>query len=252
MIDNFILVYFRTANYRYPKILDFCYRNTVSQIESFYPKAKIHVLTNADLPTRPNIKLHKVSNDLPLVGQLTKRGDPLPAKFMVFDLLDEPAMHLDLDLRMNNPFFASNLEVSNKINLYKINWNTNYQKVSSRPLSDEYASLPHYNTGVVWIEKPGKELAEEIIDIKRTYFDDPELFYLCDKDTKIKGPAWNSEEFPVSMYIKLNGLTMGLDDRVNKFRWEIEKSDICGYQTVHYHGWDEKPRLMRESRKCFI
>jgi len=214
---KFILVQFEND---YPtERLKKYYQNTdafhelmLRQIDNLYEDYEIHVITNQRRKSTNRVRYHYFEN-------LEKN---LYAKLQVFGLLDEPAMYLDNDILLVRKFENKHL-VGDPFNLYQI-----YDLIPLLP--EHMQSYTHYNTGVMWISKPSKDITESLIGIKD--------YFLCHDDD------WVNDEYPVSYMIGSFGFKMQLMDEVNAYRNRI--SDLTQYQSVHYTGLGCKDTLLRE------
>lgn len=215
---NFILVNYKN-NYTKPNLATY-YKNNekffvlaVKQIKSLYPEAIIHVVT--DEP--------KQSNDLVYhyIKGLEKNNY---AKLHVLDLLEEPAIFMDTDILLLKRF--ENLPDAECFNLFQ-----EYLDTSSLP--KHMQAYTHYNTGVIWIPKPSKEIANEIRSIKNDFL--------------IHKNGWVNDEYPISYAINKLGLKMVKQITVNQYRSKIVSfKDLFSYQSVHYTGSDYLKNLLIE------
>jgi hypothetical protein len=188
----------------------------VNQIKSFYPEAVIHVIT--DEP--------KQSNDLiyHYIKGLEKNNY---AKLHVLDLLDEPAIYMDTDILLLKRF--EDLPDVECFNLFQ-----EYLDTSAIPKHmQEYT---HYNTGVIWIPKPNKEIAKEIRLVRNNFL--------------IHKNGWVNDEYPISWVVNKLGLKMVKRNDVNYYRSKIVSfNDLFKYQSVHYTGSDFLKNLLLEEYK---
>ena len=173
----------------------------IYQIKSFYPRANIHVLTN-ETGTLPVV--YHVMKDLPLNNL---------CKLFIYGILDRPCMFVDSDIMLVKPFEPKHVDTDNEFLLYS----------SYKPegYSENY---PHYNTGVVWINKPSCRIVDELLRINQTY-DDPYKWHYND-------------EYPVSRYVFDKNMKMYQGNDVNVYRSLVcdleHMKGFDRYQSIHY------------------
>lgn len=222
MINNFILVRYLGSDHKYhkanEKYRDKLFVLTVLQLTKFHPNAKIHVITNTRSETCGNTIYHHVP-DLPLDNR---------AKFLVFGLLDEPAMYVDDDLLFHRPFAEAHTPNGSPFNCYKVWERMSFQAVSKVELKIKEGD--RYNNGVVWIPKPSKDIVKEMQHYQNDFFDTREK-------TIALGMGFPSSEYAMSYYVAAHALKMKLDKDVNAF-FEDEY-DPHSVQSVHYAGYNK-------------
>lgn len=207
---NFILVKYK-HDYciqnlvNYYKHSDRFFLLAVRQIKKIYPEAVIHVIT--DQPIKSNDFIYHY------IEGLEKNNY---AKLHIFDLLDAPTLYMDTDILLLKRF--ENLPNEECFHLFQ-----EYQEMTSLPKSMQ--KYPHYNTGVIWIPKPSKEIAKQVKTIKNNFL--------------IHKNGWVNDEYPISWIVHNLKMKMITDTKVNYLRSKINCfKDIFNYQSVHYTGSD--------------
>lgn len=101
-IDNFIVMFYQLpdTNAFFPdyetlnECNRLCYRNMLDQLRRLYPRTKVHVITNfSGLKSELGVYIHHADLEHNFLN-----------KFRIFELLDEPAMYLDLDVVLLDRF----------------------------------------------------------------------------------------------------------------------------------------------------
>jgi hypothetical protein len=191
-------------------------KKTINQLNFFYPKSKIHLMTNVKDNLVDNVVYHRIdfeSNNT--------------AKFYIYSLLDKPAMYLDLDIIMRSPFNICHLPMENNFNFYSMSFIGDLQEMSKKTLPVKTKEV--FNAGIAWIPRPSKDITNELIDINNSYF--------SDVDYMLEHGKWPCvDEYALAVYIEKHKIKMNLVDKINKLRHQIKKEDIKKYQTIHYNG----------------
>lgn len=205
---NFILVNYKN-DYCIKKLADYYTHSdkffllSIRQIKKIYPDAVIHVIADRLMKSNDFI-CHYIEN-------LEKNNY---AKLNIFDLLDEPALYIDTDVLLIKRF--ENLPNEECFYLFQ-----EYQELSLLPkFMQKYT---HYNTGVVWIPKPNKEISKQIKAVKNNFL--------------IHKNGWVNDEYPISWIVHKLKMKMVKNSNINCFRSSISCfKDVLNYQTVHYTG----------------
>ena len=212
---NFILVHFK-VDYTIPKLIDY-YKDLdlfhdlmIKQIYALYDDFEIHVITNVDKPSNNKVTYHYLPD-------LEKSNY---AKLLMFGLLDKPAMYLDNDIILLRKFAEEHLPEENDFNLYQ---------QFDVPIPDGYPPFmydyPHYNSGMIWIPRPNKQITEVLQKIK-------------DKFPKHEGD-WTADEYPINYFIYAFAMKMKLFPEVNAYR-KSTKIPLKDCHSIHYAGIKEK------------
>jgi hypothetical protein len=202
----------------------------IKQINYFYPKSNIHIITNEKKQKEKNNEtFHYIdfkSNHI--------------CKFYIYGLLKEPAIYLDCDIILLYKFKKEHLKKNNKFTLYSVSKDLDLQKISKLKIPKEVKKL--YNAGIVYIDKPDSDIVESMFEINKKYFSD-EAFILS------KNEHPNNDEYAVSLYMSLNNISPCLNNEVNVPRWSLEKLELENIQTLHYTGVRAKKMLELEKIK---
>ena len=197
MIKDFILLYFEVEPTS--KFFARMLRLMLMQLDYWYPEAKVHILSNKKLADTKQVVCHHEPTLKPCWS----------SKFLIYGLLDRPAMYLDLDVLLVRPFSAQDLLTDYN---FKVFW-------SSGPL---YFGYNHYNNAVVWIPRPDKEITRRLALINQLYG-----FWKG-------GEPWHAnDEFATSRYIYNNGWYMPTNGRVNVPK-KLAGNYFHWFQSVHY------------------
>lgn len=248
MISNFILVYFIKNKNNYYKNIELPkwygikidhlkevskekYWNKLlllmqKQIRILYPKTKIHILTNKKISLQ----------DENLTFHYFKEHDDLLTKYKVLNLIDEPAMYLDLDILLNKKFSENHLDTEFPFNLFR-------RYKGNLPAIQKIPGLSHiknaYNSGIIWVKHPIQNIEFELYSINKKYFSDQSFL----SEYKVLS---GNDEHAISTYIANNNFTMKTFEEVSKPRDEISNiNQLKNYQSVHYMGID-KVKLNKE------
>jgi hypothetical protein len=196
----------------------------VNQIRRFYPKTRIHVLTNMEDQPVSDLIYHK-KNFWP----------DHTCKFLLYNLLDRPAMYIDTDILLLKPFQEKHM-AGRPFNCFAISLLENLQEMSSKPLPVPVNAI--YNAGLMWIAEPSQKIVDEITTLHHTYFSDQRFMSNHNK--------WSCvDEYALSLYIAINKLNMLLDDKTNVPRHRIQKPHRK-YQSIHYTGIRTKELFQQE------
>lgn len=237
MIDNFILVYYlqkteintpdwfpRKANLveiakekYWRKMLHMMYR----QLDIFYPNAKIHIVTNEhNLPKNDRVIFHYFSD---LNG--------LMSKFKIFNLIEEPAMYLDLDVLLTRQFEDKHLETEFPFNVFR-KYKGNIPAIQGIPGLQDVVRA--YNTGIVWVKEPNEKMEKQLLEYQQQYFSNQEQL------NKLRVLSGN-DEHALAVYIIRNNYLMKTFEELSKPRDEIKCfSKLKDYQSIHYMGIHKK------------
>ncbi len=244
VIDNFLLIKYGKKNLNdipshvgvSPKVDDWnewqekMFRTMLSQLNFFYPKATVHVLTNEKHKDLKKLVWHY-------------RPDLEPnhtAKFELYSLIDAPAMYLDTDIIIVRNFNKRQLTTKSPFNLYQLSSTRNLQTLCRKPLPAE--AKQQFNCGMIWIPRPNIAITQELRSLKEEFFDE--------KDWIEANRAWfNNDEHPTSLLIAKYSLTMNQFREVNSFRSKCKYDDIFQMQSIHYTGVRNKKLFVKEYRE---
>jgi hypothetical protein len=238
-IENFILIYYvkddldievdEQTKRRYISSQKPALHFMVSQIKSFYPDSRIHVLTNTDVDL-PECEIHR--KDF---------GSNHTVKFEIYSLLDEPAMYMDCDIVMHRRFKDEELACNTPFKLFNTSMTINLSKIAA---DDGFFSVPDrdyqvYNAGMIWVPRPDEAITKRLQLIERVVF--------CDKE-KIKAQGlWPyNDEYALTYMLHMDGISFPNSPSVNLVSWSDEHSDV---QTVHYTGLDGKRAFLQRILK---
>jgi hypothetical protein len=146
-------------------------------------------------------------------------------------------MFLDTDILLLRHFEMKHLECDGPFNIFRKN--PPYEKL--KRIEDLGNLQDVYNSGVVWIPRPNKQISADLFDIYKKYFSNHD--YLDSLQIQFE-----NDEHAIAYYIKTNSLKMRVFEEVNKQRREI--IDPRHYQSVHYSG-TQKMMLPGEYTKLF-
>jgi hypothetical protein len=215
---NFILIDYKHA-YQSDNLINYYHHHdkffllAVRQIKKIYHDAVIHVITN-----RPQKK------DGLLYHYFPNLENNNYAKLHIFDLLDEPALYMDTDVLLLKRF--ENLPDVECFNLFQ-------EYKNSMFLPEHMQGYTHYNTGIVWIPQPSKEIAEEIKDAKDKFL--------------IHKNGWLNDEYPISWIVNKLKLKMITSKHVNCYRSSLSCfNEVLKNQSVHYTGSKYYKNLLLE------
>lgn len=198
----------------------------IDQIKSFYPDARIHLMTNTADPI-DGVILHYFDFE-----------SNHSSKFYLYGLLDVPAMYLDVDIVLLKPFKADHLVTESPFNLYCVSFFNDLQKMSRKPLPVKTNKV--LNAGIIWIPRPSKQITQELIDIHTEYFSD--VNYMLNQGN------WPCvDEYALAVYIEKHSLKMNMSSEVNRSRHSLRdlvEAKQC--QTVHYPGISAKRLYEKE------
>jgi hypothetical protein len=244
LIDNFLLVKYSKKNLNdipsyvehstkvdlWNSTQDTMFSTMVSQLNFFYPKATVHVLTN---------ERHK--NLKKLIFHYRPELEPNhTAKFELYSLIDAPAMYLDTDIILVRNFARRHLTTSGPFNLFQLSSTRNLQTLCRKPLPA--VADRQYNCGMIWIPRPSIAITEELKALKAEFFDE--------KDWIESNKAWfNNDEHPTSLLIAKYGLPIKQYNEVNSFRSKCKYTDIFNMQSIHYTGVRNKKLFVKEYKE---
>ena len=190
---------------------------TIKQIRHFYKNANIHVICkDKNHPILQKNKKEIILHELDLKATCID-------KLNIYGLLDEPSMHIELDVLLVRPFEKHHLETKNPFNVFKRYDNVNHFILTKKQ------NFPMYNTGIIWIQEPSKDLENEMKLIYKNNFSEKKMFFDID-------------EFPVSKFIYDNKLDMDLYWEVNHLNERdgygmpkiLSIEEMKKYQSIHY------------------
>jgi hypothetical protein len=239
-ITNFILIKYTKKSLdapdhiKYvPKIGDWndcqetMFRIMIEQLNYFYPKSTIHIITNEKNKNTNRLIWHYNPN-------LETNHN---TKLMIYGLLDAPAMYIDTDILIVRPFKAQHLSTSSPFNLYQYSNQRNLQNLCRKKL--ELTSDKQYNCGLVWIPRPSKQIVAELWNIKNSYFNDRELI-------EQQHAFYNNDEHPISYFVAKYNLHMKMFKIVNAFRYKYREEELPNMQSIHYTGIKNKALFTKE------
>lgn len=244
MIKNFILIFYDDKDSTYinenktlRKDFQYLYSNlqkpflrlTIKKLNYFYPNGKIHILSN-------KIAKFNYKNIIWHVDEQMPRNHL--AKFKIYNLLKDPAMYLDTDIILNEKFPASASNCKNQFNMFR--------KYESRRLENYLRDGPisAYNAGVIWINNPSLDLQLELEEINQNVF--------CNNEKLLQNNMpKNCDEFALAYYCMKHKITMDLDEKISKPRFQIELKDFKKYQSVHYNKFECKLKMIKEHNKLY-
>lgn len=239
-IENFLLLKYRrpqlipppNSDYTaadkslYLACQDILYYRSVEQIQHFYPRAHIHVLTNETLPSQAGISYYRFDEEW--TNHI--------CKFRLYSLLNEPAMYVDLDIVLNKPFPRMDRFKEYAFYCFNLSYGENIQQYSAKPLPSNPEVT--YNSGVVWIAKPHPNVTADLLSIHERYFNDVDMIF-----AKNRWPY--NDEHALAFYAAERNYEMPLDKRINMPRKRIKDSfDL--YQSIHYNGVRDKQQMLVE------
>lgn len=236
MIKNFILIYYKkndldldvcdhfTKNiYLQSQINIFC--KMIKQIKYHYPHSFIHVITNEDICKEFNVIIHKkdIKNNH-------------CSKFLIYNLLDEPAMYLDCDIILTRRFTSSELDTIYPIKFFRKNGKYDFSKLSY----SFKENIDAYNAGVVWVKNPNKSIVQDLTFIEDTFLNNKEFIK--------KNGFWPyNDEYSISYYL-------------NSKKWKFEESETVNIvpenkngftQSIHYTGLYNKKIFLKDYFKYY-
>lgn len=214
---------------KYLSTQEVMFGNMVKQIRCLYPEARIHVMTNLPDEQYPGLIYHHL--DFP---------SNHVCKFLLYGLLDVPAMYVDVDIILVRPFRAEHLQTENNFNCYSVSLFENLQQMTSKPLPVKTDVI--YNAGLMWIPKPSKKIVADLQKLHETYFSD-------DTYMTSRGKWPYVDEYALSLYIKMQGINMNIIPEVNMPRHRITECLVPQsnkYQSIHYTGIRSKGLIEKE------
>jgi hypothetical protein len=198
----------------------------VKQIRNIYPKAKIHVLTNDPSYKAEGLVVH--------VRDFTPNHT---AKYLLYGLLDEPAMYLDSDIILLKKFPLRYLQIDTPFTVFEATRNQDLQLLSARPLPAPTSVV--FNAGIIWIARPSQQVVEAMQKLQADHFDDRTLI-------ESRGHWFLNDEYAMSAYISMIGHQPLCGTGINVPRYSCDAEDIPLLQTVHYTGFGAKDKFMKE------
>ena len=186
------------------------------QLNCHYPDSFIHILTNEKMScTNSREKVHQYD------------FEPTHCcKFLLYGLLDEPALYLDCDIVIKRKFRQHEISSSNAFRMYNsfggVNGaTTDYSKLSQK-LNVE---TKNYNAGLIMIQEPNKKITKELQEIEANFF--------ADKAFMAKSNIWPyNDEYATSYYIFKNNIQFEENSTVallpNKTNHDV--------QSIHHTG----------------
>ena len=211
---NFILVHFKTE-YSLPRLTEY-YKDVglyhelmIKQIDSLYENYEIHVITNVKEESTDKVIYHY----FPDLIQSNY------AKLMIYGLLDKPAMYLDNDIILVRKFEEKHLPMDNAFNMYQ-----EFDMPLPKGFPSYMFDYPHYNSGIVWVAKPDKEITEALFSVKDRFV--------------VHEAGWAVDEYPLNFFIHAFGMKMHLFPEVDAYR-KSTKIPLKECQSIHYAGVKE-------------
>jgi hypothetical protein len=200
------------------------------QLWHFHPNAHIHVLTNIkDCKNESNLTFHYrdfKSNHI--------------CKFLLYNLIPEPAIYLDCDIVLFSEFNKYHLETKERFNLFSVSRHLDLQRISRTSLPVEVNTL--LNAGVIYIKSPSADITEALLSLNDKFFSDSD--YIISKN------EWPyNDEYALSLYVKMNNMNMNLHPGVNVLRWFVQDIENKNIQSLHYTGVKAKSQLSFECKK---
>ena len=204
---------------------DSLFDKMILQIRHHYPESNIHVLTNYDFKC-DGVIFHKIN---------FKPNHC--CKFLLYSLLDEPAMYIDCDVLMLRRFNESELETVHPFKFYNISRQLDLSKISK----NISGALTIYNAGIIWIPRPDKKITQDMQQIESDFF--------SDKDFCIKNEEWPyNDENAASLYVRNNNIYFEKSDTVGVIEFGINQS----VQSIHYTGLENKRYFEEDYRRFYL
>jgi hypothetical protein len=222
MVPNFIVIKYSGTTHRYhvqnEKYREKLFDLTVKQLTAIHPDANIHVLTNSRHDDFGKVKFH-LDENLPRDNR---------AKFRIFGLIDEPAMYVDDDIIFYRPFAEEHMPKEVPFTHFQPWEWLNFQEIASQPLAVKEGW--RYNGGIIWINKPSKQLVEELIDLQENTFNTKEK-------TISLGMGFPSSEYAIGYYLLKYNIPQVMNQYVNVIFNTVQRvEDKTKIQSVHYPG----------------
>ncbi len=215
----------------YLECQDALFYRAVEQINFFHPKSHIHVLTNEKLPPLKNTS-YCVFNE---------NWTNMICKFKLYSLIDEPAMYVDLDVVFNYPLPSMQEYQEYPFYFFNVSWGENIQNYTQKNLPANHNIV--YNSGVTWINKPSKELTDQLLDLQEFYFNDTNMI--------LSKNLWAyNDEHALSLLTSIKNYKMPISSTINvsrnKLNKNLEKKTIKDFQSIHYTGVTTKQKMIEE------
>ncbi len=203
------------------------------QILHYYPNAHIHVLTNdsKNCKEKSNTTFH-----------FKNFQSNHTCKFLLYGLLNEPALYLDCDIVLLSEFTNEHLNTDNSFNLFSISRHFNLQTISYKLLP--VATNILFNAGIIYIKKPDVAIVNDLLELNEKFFSDQQYI-----ESKNEWP--NNDEYALSLYIKIKNIKMQLHNDVNVLRFSIDSKELTNkkIQSLHYTGIKAKNQIKQEFDK---
>lgn len=213
---NFILVHYKTEytsakRMYYYNNLDLYHDLMIWQISNLYANEKfeIHVITDVPKRSTENIIYHSFPD-------LVKNNH---AKLNIFGLLDKPAMYLDNDIILMRKFEEKHLPNDSAFSLYQ-----GFDIMREWKWPSFMYDYTHYNSGMVWIPKPDKEITKTLFKFKDIF--------------TIHEGGWANDEFSISFFVHKFNMKMPVLPEVSAYR-KFSKIPLTKCQSIHYAGFKE-------------
>jgi hypothetical protein len=215
-----------------PQAEDFyvrCHRHLlehqIASLKLWYPRANLHLLTNAP-STHKGVTVHQ--------REFESNHN---AKFLLYSLLDRPAMYIDSDIIIRRHFLAEDLACDGPFNCYKEYDSARFGEAASKSLPVTVNTAP--NAGLLWIPRPSPEITDELQAIKSEYLDNKSLF-------DAKGFWFECDEYALAVYASLHNMRFRCPEGVCAFRAAIHDPTAPFVQSIHYCGVWGKQKLFAE------
>lgn len=209
---------------------DMLFRIMVEQLRRFHPRSVIHVLTNDFSFDFKGLEIHKKP------FHCDHR-----AKFLLYGLLDHPALYLDCDIILMRPFVLNCMSMP--INLFAVTRQFDLQTISRKTLPSPANTI--YNAGIVWIGSPSREMAEAVENLHDEHFSD------CDFIRSRR--MWpTNDEYALSLYVRKIGVDVRLSSTINVHRNKLDNIQNAGrLQSIHYTGLHLKRAFFNDYKRLY-
>lgn len=197
------------------------------QLWHFHPNAHIHILTN-----KKNQK-----DESNLTHHYRDFESNHTCKFLLYNLIQEPAIYVDCDIVLLSGFNEDYLDTRERFNLFSVSRYLDLQHISRTTLPVNVSKL--LNAGVIYIKSPGSDITDSLLSLNDKFFSDTE--YILSKN------EWPyNDEYALSLYVNANNIHMNLHPSVNVLRWSIQNIEDKKIQSLHYTGVKAKAQLYSE------
>lgn len=197
----------------------------IKQLQYYYPKAFIHVLTNQNINKQKNLIVYKKELE-----------NNHCCKFLIYDLLDEPAMYLDCDVIIKRTFNQSEIETTYPVKFFRKSGECDFSKLSHKINK----TLEIYNAGIVWIAQPKNLLTEQLKNIEKKFFNDKELI-------KNNGYWPYNDEYSIAYFCDVKNWRFADSQTVNVY----PNNPHDNLQSIHYTGISNKKIFLKDYFKNY-